>query len=151
MHDVYEQMFYKIYNLDLGNNIQLFMLSLIFWIDYLLNKNKQCMGIGVFIIFAKAFNTVNHAVPLRKLKNFDFSFSGRIAEWFKNYLKDRKQRVIYNAVTSNVEILNSIGVPQGSILAPMSNVITTLLMIWKTEFLILKTNALCRWYKFFSD
>jgi len=38
-------------------------------------------------------------------------------QWFDSYLHKRKQRVLVNAIFSNL-LMNNSGVPQGSILGP---------------------------------
>ena len=46
---------------------------------------------GVFIDFAKAFDTVNRLAPLQKLQKY--SIRGLPLEWFNSYLSNRKQYV----------------------------------------------------------
>ena len=71
----------------------------------------------IYFDFSKAFDTVNHDLLLNKLK-FQYHIEGRMLKYFKNYLKDRTQRVILdNCVSNEVEVLS--GVPQGSILGPL--------------------------------
>ena len=71
----------------------------------------------IYFDFAKAFDSVNHDIILRKLK-FIFKIDGTLLKFLKNYLKDRKQRVVIGNKSSSLKSVNS-GVPQGSILGPL--------------------------------
>ena len=71
--------------------------------------------IGVFLDLKKAFDTVDH--------NFLYFFEqygicGTLNKWFKNYLTNRSQYVLFNGITSDIRNVNC-GVPQGSILGPL--------------------------------
>jgi hypothetical protein len=77
------------------------------------NKKIVC---GLFLDFAKAFDTVNHDILLKKL--YGFGIRGLSLEWFKSYLDNRKQYVKINNVESSLQII-SCGVPQGSTLGPL--------------------------------
>ena len=71
---------------------------------------------GIFVDFAKAFDTVNHKILLKKLDNF--GFRGVVNDWFRSYLTDRKQKVVINGFESKSKIMYH-GVPQGSVLGPI--------------------------------
>ena len=73
-------------------------------------------GCGIFIDLKKAFDTVNHKILLQKLEHY--GIRGNILKWFESYLKDRKQYVFYNGVSSDIKTINC-GVPQGSVLGPL--------------------------------
>jgi len=79
-----------------------------------MDNNK--FSIGVFIDLSKAFDTINHKILLQKLEFY--GIRGNALNWFKSYLQNRKQYVIYNE-TSSCQLPVTCGVPQGSILGPI--------------------------------
>ena len=75
----------------------------------------------VYFDFAKAFDSVNHDCILEKLK-YKFNIDGLMLKFIKEYLKDRKQRVVVdNEISYTLDVKS--GVPQGSILGPLLFVI----------------------------
>ena len=79
-------------------------------------KNESKVAIGVFCDLEKCFDTISHSILIRKLSKI--GIKGIELEWFRNYLRDRKQFVSVNNVDSN-KLGISRGVPQGSILGPI--------------------------------
>ena len=71
---------------------------------------------AVFLDLSKAFDRVWHDGLLYKLE-FN-GISGNILQLIKNFLKDRKQRVVLNGKSSKWESISE-GVPQGSVLGPL--------------------------------
>ena len=81
-------------------------------IDALENNEISC---SIFLDFAKAFDTVNHEILLKKLANY--GIRGLPLKWFKSYLSNRKEIVKLNNITSDTQLVKC-GVPQGSVLGP---------------------------------
>ena len=77
---------------------------------------KNMFTLGVFIDLSKAFDTVNHEILISKLENY--GLDGSNLEWFKNYLTNRKQCIVYDGITTTLKHITC-GVPQGSILGPL--------------------------------
>ena len=78
-------------------------------------NSKQMVG-GIFCDLHKAFDCINHAVLLQKLKFY--GVSGKFYNLVKLYLYGRYQKVILshnNSTESTAEEVKQ-GVPQGSIL-----------------------------------
>ena len=71
---------------------------------------------GIFLDISKAFDKVWHDGLLFKLKTY--GVEGDLLLLLKNYLKNRKQRVVLNVQTSEWRKINS-GLPQGSVLGPL--------------------------------
>ena len=73
-------------------------------------------GCGIFIVLRKAFDTVNHAILLRKIEHYGIQGMG--LQWFKSYLTDRKQYVYLNGHASALKEI-SCGILQESVLGPL--------------------------------
>ena len=78
------------------------------------DKNK--VTAGVFIDLAKAFDTIDHGILLKKLQHY--GIRGVALSFFKSYLCCRKQYVFLNETKSELLTITC-GVPQGSILGPI--------------------------------
>ena len=90
-------------------------------LTYLYNVFCQALDSGkevraVFCDISKAFDRVWHAGLLLKLQSA--GVTGRVLDWFKSYLSDRRQRVVIPGANSDWTFIRA-GVPQGSILGPL--------------------------------
>lgn len=88
---------------------------------YLTQYTAEVLDMGgqvdiIYTDFSKAFDRLNHDILLKKLSFFGFSPS--LIEFFKSYLIERHQFVLYRGFKSNVIHAKS-GVPQGSVLGPL--------------------------------
>ena len=71
---------------------------------------------GVFLDFAKAFDTVNHNILLTKMEKY--GIRGLPLQWFTNYLTNRQQYVSMDGTESSKQKVVC-GIPQGSSLGPL--------------------------------
>ena len=79
-----------------------------------MNFQLCCNTALPFIVFyPKVFDRVWHKGLLRKLESI--GIIGSLLSWVKNYLSERKQRVVINNSTSSWRDINA-GIPQESIL-----------------------------------
>jgi hypothetical protein len=65
------------------------------WTEHLDNHNSVD---AIYLDFQKAFDTVPHHRLFKKLKGY--GISGNILEWIKNFLSERKQKVVLNGSNS---------------------------------------------------
>ena len=70
----------------------------------------------IFLDFAKAFDKVCHVSLLSKLKSYGFCTS--TVNWIKDFLDNRRQRVVLGDSSSDWRDVTS-GVPQGFVLGPL--------------------------------
>ena len=73
-------------------------------------------GLGTFIDLAKAFDSIDKDILIRKLEFY--GVKSIQLEWFKSYFDSRKQYTAYQSASSEVSGLEY-GVIQGSILGPL--------------------------------
>ncbi len=65
---------------------------------------------------SKAFDTIDHNTLIYKLNHY--GVRGLALDWFRNYLKDRKQYASLKEARSQEETVTC-GVPEGSVLGPL--------------------------------
>lgn len=90
------------------------LLSILHPIGEALDKNKQTDIL--YLDFAKAFDTVDHVILFEKLKWY--GVTGKLLDWFSDYLKDRSQGVVIDSTASERLPVTS-SVPQGSLVGPL--------------------------------
>ena len=85
--------------------------------QWLSDMDKGKINGVVFLDIRKAFDSINHKILLRKLKN-QFGIHDIELKWFESYLTNREQVCLVNGHTSLPKKIRC-GVPQGSILGPL--------------------------------
>ena len=81
-----------------------------------LNRRDGSFCINIFVDFHKCFDTIDHAILIRKLELY--GVAGPLLNLVKNYLTNRTQSVrIKESISPPLHITK--GVPQGSILGPL--------------------------------
>ena len=114
---VFTQIFEKLVYRQLLNHIEKYEILAIAEItDNLKNAiDNNLFTCGVFLDFAKAFDTVNHNLLLKKMEMY--GIRGLPLQWFTNYLTNRQQYVSLAGMESSKQTVVC-GVPQGSSLGP---------------------------------
>ena len=84
--------------------------------DWYLNMDKEKYTSLIFIDLRKVFDTVDHAILLKKLKKY--GVNGLEHEWFTSYLDKRRQVCRINGTSSQLTEVTC-GVPRGSCLGPL--------------------------------
>ena len=126
---VFERLVFKyLYNHLIDNNILTSLQSgfmpgdsTVNQLTYLYNTICQALDQGkgvraVFYDISKAFDRVRHVGLIHKLQAV--GVFGSVLKWFKNYLSNRKQRVVLPGITSDWVYILAV-VPQGSIHSPL--------------------------------
>ena len=73
--------------------------------------------VGIFINLSKAFDTIDHTIPLKKLEIY--GITGANLVWFKSYLTNRKRCICINNDTKTNKQKVKCRVPQESILGSL--------------------------------
>jgi exonuclease III len=85
--------------------------------DILMNMDRQQVTLLVLLDLSAAFDTVDHRILLHRMET-SFGITGTVLEWFRSYLTNRSQRVVFGEGQSKSFQL-PYGVPQGSCLGPL--------------------------------
>ncbi len=80
--------------------------------QWYISMDKGLLNSITFLDLKKAFDCVDHAILIEKLKKFG-CVGNTLINWFKSYLTNRKQMCKVNQMTSKCRTV-SCGVPQGS-------------------------------------
>lgn len=73
------------------------------------------LTVGIFVDLKKAFDTINHAILIKKLEKY--GIRGIASDWIISYLSNRSQFVCFCGENSD-SMSVTCGIPQGSILGP---------------------------------
>lgn len=114
--------------------------NLLEFLNYLTDQVDKGNDVDViYLDFSKAFDKVPHKRLIHKLALH--GISGSILNWVREWLSDRKQRVVLNGKKSGWDSVKS-GVPQGSVLGPL------LFILYIND---LDNNIACKLSKFADD
>ena len=67
---------------------------------------------AVLLDLSRAFNSIGHNILLTNKKSY--GFRGIALDWFRRYLKNRKQSVHHGSINYTITIIES-DIPQGSV------------------------------------
>ena len=97
IHDI---LYHHQYGFQTGKSTELAINSLLGNVINAFEEKKK--NICIFLDFAKAFDTVNHQILLKKLHYY--GIRGHSLKWFESYLSERKQCVNIGSDNSDIEL-----------------------------------------------
>ena len=86
--------------------------------DLLLAVDQGDEAVLILLDYSAAFDTISHDVFLDRLRN-RYGVSGTALNWFKTYFMNRSQSIVINDSLSKPHVPLE-GVPQGSVIGPLS-------------------------------
>ena len=86
--------------------------------DLLIAADSGHISILMLLDLSTAFDTISHTILLTRLSDY-LGLTGTALSWFQSYLTNRKQFVTIGDFSSTPAPVNQ-GVPQGSVLGPLS-------------------------------
>ena len=110
-----EILYKKQFGFQEGHSTEHAIIQLIDQINNCFEKNHFTLGISIDL--KKAFDNVDHAILIKKLKHY--GIKGNNLRWFESYLENRKQYITYETNKFTAFENMTCDVPQGSILGPL--------------------------------
>ena len=102
------------YGFRAGHSTEYANIELVDRISYAVDQGQ--IPLTLYLDLSKAFDTLDHHILLRKMEYFGICDSN--LNWFQSYLSERPRYVNVDNNSSETKV-NSLGVPQGSILGPL--------------------------------